>query len=260
MALLGTCAVLSAAGMRSMLDAGDSPVQAPRPAALSTSDDGPRSIAEAFARAYLTWDEADPAARRASIRRLAPGLIENLDFEQLTGEQSVLWSTVGRDEPATAGRRVTVIAQTSKGLVALAVSISQDEDGSLFIGEPPAFVGTPAVSRSSEGPDATPLDDDALVEIATRALENYLAQRADPLSADLLPGSTVVVPDQPLRLSSVEDVAWTSAPRELRVIVGAETPEGAQLRLAYRLGVSRQVGRWFVRWIGTQQPSGGRSQ
>lgn len=260
MALLGTCAVLSAAGLWSVLGAAPAPAPAPRPVSAATIDDEARSVAEAFARTYLTWDEANPASRRAALRQLAPVLADDLSSEQLVGEQSVRWSTVARDERTAGGRRITVMAETTEGPVALTVSLRRDPDGTLVIGEPPALVGPPVVSSDANEPGVTPLSDDALAEVATRALENYLAQRADPLSADLLPGSTVVVPEQPLRLSSVEDVAWTAPKRELRAVVVAETSHGAALRFAYRLGVSRQAGRWFVRWIGTQQPSGGRSQ
>lgn len=226
-------------------------------------DDEARAVAEAFARTFLAWDPTAAQARLRDLRRLAPSIVEEFldSADELRDEQVVSWSAIAADEPTETGRRITVLAATTSGLVSLVVSVSRGSDGSLAVDDLPAIVGPPATSRDVPARSDAPVADEALDATVRRALRSYLGRRADALSADLVPGARVVVPDAPLRLVALDDATWAIEGREVRAVVRARSENsGAVLALAYRVGVVRQAGRWFVRWIGTQQSSGGRSR
>lgn len=230
--------------------------------ANASEDTEAHAIAEAFARAFLTWDESEPAVRPARLRKLAPQLSSDLEgfVPAPGGRQSVLWSAVTRDEAIGKGHRVTVLVETTNGFVSLAVSMVRERDGLLAISEFPAVVGTPPVSRDFQPWTSEAVNDRGVESTVTRALRGYLGRRGDALAADLLPGAVVVVPDERLHLVAVEEMTWTEAGRAVRVVLRAEVRNGVELRLTYAVGVARQAGRWFVRWIGTQQTGGGRSR
>jgi hypothetical protein len=155
--------------------------------------------------------------------------------------------------------RVVVLAETVEGFVSLAVPVSRDVHGALAVTDLPAIVGQPAAGAQTELPDGSPTES-PVASTVTRALRNFLRGDGDALSADLVPGAVVALPDEPLSVREVDEVTWIAGKREVRVLLTARAHEGADLRLAYRVGVARQAGRWFVNWIGTQQPSGGRSR
>jgi hypothetical protein len=260
--LLAVCATLCAAGLRAAFAAPATPAVAPA-AAEAEDDDEVRALAEAFARTFLAWDPAAAQARLRDLRRLAPGVVEELpdSADEPRDEQVVSWSAVAADEPTETGRRITVLTETTGGLVALVVLVSRGPDGLLAVDDLPAIVGPPATSGDVPARSDAPVSDEALDATVKRALRSYLGQRADALSADLVPGARVVVPEAPLRLAAFEDTTWAVEGREVRAVVRARSESnGAVLALAYRVGVVRQAGRWFVRWIGTQQSSGGRSR
>src|SRR4051812_27864584 len=72
-ALMAACAVLCALGLRSLASHPEA-----RPALTLTAGLGgnlrAQAVAEALARAYLSWDPRRPAARLNAIGRVAPGL------------------------------------------------------------------------------------------------------------------------------------------------------------------------------------------
>jgi hypothetical protein len=231
------------------------------PATAARADDEARALAEAFARTFLARDSGAAESRLRDLRRLAPGLADGLtdSADQAPSETSVVWSAVAADEGTETGRRITVLAATTSGLVSLVVSVSRGSDGALVVDDLPAVVGPPPTSSDVLARADVPVADEALEATVKRALRNFLGRRGDALSADLVPGARVVVPDAPLRLAAIE-TSWTKEGREVRAVVRAEAEDTGSLALAYRVGVVRQAGRWFVRWIGTQQSSGGRSR
>lgn len=264
LALLVCCGALAAVGLRTVLGS-------PRPAAMpvasptastSGADDEARALAEEFARAYLTWDASKPEQRVARLRRLAPELADDVDGSSLAlvGRQSVAWSAIAGDERSGDRRRVTVLVDTSNGVVSLGVPLVRGADGRMQIVDFPAVVAAPSVTTGGEPPVQAPVSDDDLVATATRALRSYLRRRADALSADLRPGAVVALPDTALKLAGIEELTWLEPDREVRVVLRARWREDSELRLTYALGVARQAGRWFVTWIGTEHTSGGRSR
>ena len=113
------------------------------------------------------------------------------------------------------------------------------------------------VPRSSAPPRArTParpgrrgeLTDQALTDIVTRALGNYLPGAAGNLRADLLPGAHLTTPSPPLRLLAVEALAWREPGRLLAATLSAQDPGGARMRLRFLLGVEHRD-RWYLRAV-----------
>lgn len=258
--MLGVCAVLSAAGLRTVL------VRPPAHQARSTStadspSRAPEALAEAFARAYLTWDPAHLPTHDAEVRRFAPGLVgdDQSAPRPPADRQVVRWSSVADDRAAPLGRRITVVTETNHGPIALAVTIVTDPQGRLRVSGPPAVVGSPPVSRDSLTPASETVEDAEVGATVSRALRNFLRGRRGDLDADLLPGAVVVLPDRSMRLAAIEEMTWTSRDRVVGVVVRADLPEGSEMRLAYDVGVSRQAGRWFVRWIENQPSTSGRA-
>src|SRR3954447_25638676 len=113
------------------------------PARLQTpSDLRAEGFAEAFARAYLTWDAADPASHERAVARytsqaLDPGAGVRLPR---VGRQRVLWTRTVADEPRSHERLITVAAETGDGAVDLVVALARDASGMLFVSRYPAFV------------------------------------------------------------------------------------------------------------------------
>src|SRR3954470_22692110 len=113
------------------------------PARLQTpSDLRAEGFAEAFARAYLTWDAADPASHERAVARytsqaLDPGAGVRLPR---VGRQRVLWTRTVADEPRSHERLITVAAGTSTGTLDLAVAVARNPRGMLFVGRYPAIV------------------------------------------------------------------------------------------------------------------------
>lgn len=258
------CGVLSAVGLRAVLVPERLPAAPTANAATTGSniDDEARALAEEFARAYLTWDASKPEQRVARLRRLAPELADDVDGSSLAlvGRQSVVWSAIAGDERSGSRRRVTVLVDTGHDVLSLGVPLSRGADGRLQIADFPAVVAAPSVTDERDAPVLAPVSDDSLVATATRALRSYLRRRGDALSADLLPGAVVALPDEALGSVAVDEIEWVAPDRELRVELRAKWRNAGELRLTYAMGVARQAGRWFVRWIGTKQTSGGRSR
>jgi hypothetical protein len=243
-----TAVLLCAAGLRTVLAHGAPTAVAARAPAVS-GDLSREAFAEAFARAYLTWDATRPTAYDAAVGRFAPGLVDDQAVVlPARGHQWVVWSTVAADEPTWQGRLVTVAALTNYGTVRLAVAVGH-RDGGFYVMRAPAVIGGAGGLSAPAAPDQDPVQDAALGAVVGRALNNYLAGRRDALTADLAPGSVVAVPDEPLRLAGTEQLTWAARGREVDATVRAVPSAGGELTLAYAVGVVREAGRWFVRWI-----------
>ena len=250
LALLAVCAVLSAAGLRALTAAPSAPI-ATATAPTASSSLPAEAFAEAFARAFLTWEAKEPEARAQALRRFAPGVAA--DVETGSGapvaDQSVLWSTVADSGAVRGGRRVTVLAATTNGAVALSVNVVGTSMADLRVDRPPAIVGATPPAQKSEEPLGEPVDDDGLGATVRRALRHYLGGSRDELVADLLPGAHVVLPEPRLSLVAIDDLVWARPRRSVVAVVRARPDGGGELRLGYEVGVAREAGRWFVRWI-----------
>src|SRR3954470_1058027 len=92
------------------------------PARVQTpSDLRAEGFAEAFARAYLTWDAADPASHQRAVARYASQALDPGAGLRLprVGTQRVLWTRTVADDSRRHERLITVAVQTSKRAVDL---------------------------------------------------------------------------------------------------------------------------------------------
>ena len=157
------------------------------------------------------------------------------------------------------GRRsvVTVAAETSLGVLHLAVSVERDERGALSVAGTPALVGPPITARAKPRVERE-VDDESLRAVAGRVVKNYLTRERDDLAADLAPGAVVSLPDLRLRVGSVDGVTWSG--RRVAVAVTARGRDGLRLALRYELVVVRRGGRWLVRTVHTNPAAIGGSR
>lgn len=256
---VGACATLALAGLRTTITDGNRPA-APLVAPTPVSDLGVSAFAEAFARAYLTYRGDDPAAHERAVAAFASGDLDPGAGLQppVAGSQRVSWTAAMSSSPAGQGRwRVTVavaLAGEGMGLRYLSVPVARDAGGALVVDDYPALVGPPARADRSAPPDAGELTDQALADVASRALGNYLRGAAGNLRADLLPGVRVTTPSPPLRLVAVEALAWREPGRLLAATVSAQDPSGARMRLRFLLRVEHRD-RWYLRAIDDPAPS-----
>src|SRR4051812_32779658 len=148
LAFVATAAVLTATGLRATF----APIVATRStvAPLAIQDDRPaEAFAEAFARAYLTWDAADPERHRAELTPFLPRDFDpdaGLEIPQ-AGRQTVRWTAVSGDVRSVGGRLVTVLAETSNGPLRLDIEVVRDRRGFISLGGYPAVVGPPPIAH-----------------------------------------------------------------------------------------------------------------
>jgi len=240
-------ALLSATGVRVILSG---PPQAPaaRTIVAPSGDQGATSFAEAFTRAYLTWDGDAPDARERDLKAfLGSGLDADGGVQPTAGQsQSVSWTSVLGARREGTRRLVTVMAQTSSGVTYLNVPVQRDRRGFLAVAGYPAIVGPPAVDADQQQPAEDEVEDGALKTVVTRALTNYLAANQRNLLADLTPDAVVSLPSAALKLRQVDDVTWVKSRRRVAVQVQAQDDHGTTWTLRYELDVL-QRDRWYVR-------------
>ena len=176
----------------------------------------------------------------------------------MAGSRRVSWTAATASSPAGLRRwRVTVavaLAGEGMGLRYLSVPVARDRAGGLVVDDYPALVGPPARADAGAPADAGELTDQALADVATRALGNYLRGAAGNLRADLLPGAHLTTPSPPLRLLAVEALAWREPGRLLAATLSAQDPGGARMRLRFLLGVEHRD-RWYLRAVDDPAPS-----
>jgi Conjugative transposon protein TcpC len=235
-------AVLVCVGLRSLLFA---PAPTPAPAHPAGSLDVPsEDLALRFARAYLTYDAADPAARTDALAPYLPTADSSEGgFTAAHGSRHVLWEDVASDQPALQGGRVvTVAAQTSGSSVPifLAVTVRRDPGRPLSIVSYPAIVGAPALDTHPPEAARTAVEDPAVTQVVERVLRNYLAGSAPNLRADLTADAQVTLPTAALRVTRVGPVDWVSGPGSGAVLATAvaEDDEGDTWTLTYELGIA----------------------
>lgn len=249
-AVLFLIAVLSIAGLKSILAGTDAPAAGGEPAADLSGDLGVRSFAESFARAYLSWNAADPDRRE---RLLEPYLADSLDadagLEPAEGSnQTVGWTSVAGAERSAGRTLVTVAAQAGERLLYLSVPVARDRAGFLYLAGYPALVGPPATASDVEEDVEEDVEDAKLEVVVSRAITNYLAGSRRNLLADLTPDAVISMPSRPLEVESTGDLLWVEPDRRVSIEVEVRDETGTDWTLRYELGVQRSD-RWYVRSI-----------
>jgi hypothetical protein len=249
---IGALLVLAAVGVKATIAPRTASVTATAAPATDARDITAQGFAQAFTRAYLSWDARDPEQHQ---RQVAPFLSGSLDGDgglqiPTHGRQQVLWSTAIQDQPdARRDRVITVAVQTTRQLLYLAVSVHRTDRGFLVVRQYPSLVGPPVSDPGiapAEEPDVT---DDGLRAVALRAITNYLAGERTNLLADLDAGAVVSLPTTTLQVRSVRSITQAARGR-VAIEVSATDPSGTQWTLRYELSVVHRD-RWYVRTIQT---------
>lgn len=257
-ALYVAIAILSVGGVRAMLQGEDPPPMPQR--VVMSADVGAQAFAEGFARAYLTYDSARPQDReRALAAYLSGGLEPDGGYAPSRDSRTVLWTATTADSVRGRQHTVTVAAETSDGLIHLAVPVARTDRRFLHVTGYPALVGPPAVEKGARAESEEEVEDSALRAVAERAVRNYLARERRDLLADLAPDAVVSLPATPLALRSVQEITWAKPRTTVAVLVEAEDGDRSQMTLRYELGVSRRD-RWYVRSLHVDPRQGGVSR
>jgi hypothetical protein len=256
-------AVALVAIAHSLSDIARTPRAAGVPSTGPGLDAGAAAYATSFARAYLTYDSADPNGQQAA---LAPflgtspqGSIAGFTVPG-SGTDSVSLSQVVASQPAAgAGVLYTVQADTSRwGTVYLAVTVTRSGGGALELVGEPALVGAPPSASAIADPSQSnqPVTDAGLAAVVSRALSDYLRGDGNDLQADLATG--VPTPNLPLPLIGVQvtRIAWQLPGQVVGADVQASDQAGGTYSLHYQLAVIHQR-RWYVTAIESTTTAGG---
>lgn len=250
-AVYGATALLALLGARTVL-AGPRPVLSP-PASPCQATHGrdAAGFAEAFVRAYLTYDAKHPDAHAAGLR---PFLAGELDPDAgiapaPASQRPVVWTaTAGETADGPHHTQVTVAAALAgeSGLRYVAVPVSRAGEA-LIVDRYPALVGGPPSAADHEAPSETEVSDDALRTVVKRALANYLSGATENLGADLAAPAPPVPPAEPFELETVDSITW-AGPGRVAVQVVSRARTRARYTLRYELAVVKRD-RWYVRGI-----------
>jgi hypothetical protein len=197
-----------------------------------------------FARAYLTYDAADPSMRQKALAPyLSGGLSAGAGFEADSGTRQVLWGDVASDQPSLQGGRVITVAAEVSGSAAplyLAVTVLHESGRPLSVLGYPALVGAPAIASSAPEPARQSVTAPEVTEVVDRVLRNYLAGSAPELRADLTDDAQVTLPTVSLHVAQVNRVEWVGGPASGAVLATttAESPGGDTYTLTYELGIA----------------------
>jgi hypothetical protein len=236
--------------------------RAPAAAAVG-SDLAGAGYAVSFARAYLSYDGADPAARTAALAPfVGSGGSVGADggfTAPSSGSQTVGFAQVVGEQSEAGGPVVyTVQADTSRlGTVYLAVTVAHAADALELVGGP-ALVGAPVSAPAvAAAQAAVPVSDPALAKVVSGAIVSYLRGDSSALRADLSPGTAVVsLPSVSLNAVQVTRIAWQQPGHVVGVDVEASDAVGGGYALHYDVGVVRRGG-WLVSGIESLSSSGG---
>ena len=228
----------------------------PAPAPVVGDDLGAEGFATLFARRYLTWDPAAPAAHQ---RGLADFVGAGIDPDVGLGPppraaQRVAWAEVVQARSAGPGEHVYTVAAQTDGPAPeyLSVDVVRDAAGELRLGRYPALVGPPLVAPAGalDAGAGGEVSDRDVATVVGRALRNYLGGSAQNLAADLAPGSVVATPAEHLTLDRLADLRVGRSGGVLAT-VGAHDAAGATYTLTYQLDLRSTGGRWLVGAIQT---------
>lgn len=240
------------------------PSRATAPSSRSSGIDvAAAAYATSFARAYLTYDSASPAAQQAAIGRFVGGGPQGSSAgftPPSSGSDSVGFAQVVGYQPAAGGGELfTVQADTSRhGTVYLAVTIARGSGGALELVGEPALVGPPVSAPAVADPSQAnmPVSDPELAAVVTRALGDYLRGDSSDLQSNLATGAPTPNVPAPLNHVQVTRVAWQAPGRMVGADVQGSDGAGGTYSLHYELSVIRQ-GRWYVSAIESTPNSGG---
>jgi hypothetical protein len=234
----------------------------PRPMSANAPLPGPAPVDEAaqgfatlFARRYLTWNAREPIEDEQRLEPFAGSHLEQAAgfVPPPEGAQRVEWvEVVQAREPVSGVHVYTVAAQTSRGLLYLAVSVTRTADGALALAGYPAFVGPPASAPAVVEQRLQDVENPALEVVVRRALTNYLSGSGSDLAADLTDGANVAAPTFPLELLSVAREVWARGGGAVIATIQASDARGARYTLAYEIDVSKAQGRWEISAIETE--------
>lgn len=243
------CIVLTAAGLRATLAPTPAPSAGSDVPTTPPADLQSQALAEAFARAYLTWDGGH--APESELGRFGT-TVEPPDVPAGV-RQTIRWTGVAHVARTSRDRLVvTIFADTSAGPYSLAVPVGRGPHGTRRIAGPPAIVGAVPIALGGEDRSAErEVEDRALIAVVRRTLRNYLAADGADLAADLDRAAVVVTPDAPLVLRAIDPPTWAATGRRVAVTARARTRAGAELTLRYELAVVRRAGRWLVQTVHT---------
>ncbi|HWH11251.1 MAG TPA: conjugal transfer protein [Solirubrobacteraceae bacterium] len=233
----------------------------PRPPAahlarVAVPDPGAEGFAILFARRYLTWSAAAPAAHAAGLTAFVNAATDpDLGLGQPAGgSQHVAWAEVVQARVGGPGEHVYTVAVDTGAtqLTYLSVDVVRAADGALRLGRYPALVGPPAIAPAAGlgGGGVGAVDDPSLSAVIGRALRNYLAGSSANLAADLAPGTVVSTPTVALGVDEIQTLRVELDGAVLATVV-AHDAEGTSFTLTYELGVVRTAGRWLITAIQT---------
>lgn len=249
-AFIAGLAIMSVAGLFNVLRGAPEP--APLRAAEPTRDLAAESFAEAFTRAYLTWDATRPERHERGVAAFTSEALEPGAglTPPASGAQEVTWTATVHDEQVSGGRRLVTVAARARGGrdYHVSVPVRRDRRGLLAVSGYPALVGAPPADRASPLADEPDVEDSQLRAVVGRAIRNYLRGEGTNLRADLDPRAVVALPAIPLDVRSIDSIARI-APGRVAVEVRAEG-RGATWTLRYELEVVKRE-RWYVRSIQT---------
>jgi hypothetical protein len=222
-----------------------SPAAAAPLAPVASGADAPsEDFALQFARAYLSYDAAQPGVRQ---RALAPFLSDQLaagaGFTPASGSREVLWADVASDQPALAGGRVITVAASVTGQSAplyLAVTVRHDPGRPLSLVDYPSLIGAPAIDTGASAPGRIAVSESAVSQVVERVLRNYLAVAAPNLRADLTDDADVTLPTVRLRVREVTQILWVAGPTSGAVLATVDGTDatGNSYTLTYELGIA----------------------
>ncbi|MGH2945751.1 MAG: conjugal transfer protein, partial [Solirubrobacteraceae bacterium] len=222
----------------------------PRAPAAGVRDITEQGFAQAFARAYLSWDARRPDQHQRQVAAFLSAALDGDGGLQMPprGRQQVLWSAAVQDQTDAHGDRViTVAVQTTRQLLYLAVPVHRTRRGFLVVPRYPALVGPPVSDPGAAPAEERDVGDGALRAVAQRAVTNYLAGQRTNLLADLDPAAVVSLPTTVLDVRSVRSITKAAGDR-VAVEVAAADDAGIQWTLRYELTVVHRD-RWYVRAI-----------
>lgn len=246
--------ILSLAGLKSIVSGAEA-----APAEESSAgmvDQATEDFAMRFARAYLTYDVANPDLRERQLAAYVPDELDsNAGLTPARGSQDVEWMQVAQHQEALAGGVVIVVAaqlDTRKEPIYLAVPVERRPNDALQLVNYPSIVGPPTISRAP-APAFEEVDDPQLSATVERVVRNYVSLSSENLAADLAPDVEVSMPAEAMKVQSVVDVTWASTPDNPAVIVTVEARDSlrALWTLAYEVGIDQSGGRTTATYVET---------
>lgn len=245
-AFLAAVVFLCALGMRSLfIPAGsNSDLSAPPGPPVDYAE---QSFALTFARAYLTYDAANPELHEAELAALVP---DDLGVEAgftppATGSQTVEWAQIAQAQRPLAGGVILTVAakvSTAASPVYLSVPVARGKGGAIHLSGYPSFVGPPlAAAPAVTDQEGQGVEDDDVEALVERALSNYLVGDGENLAADLAGAATVTLPTNRLTLAAMEELEWVPGAEGSAVLatVDVTDDQGGRYTLRYEVGVRR---------------------